>query len=158
MKYRYLGNSGLLVARLSLGTMTFGAPDWGCDQDEAHAIIRKYLEAGGNHLDIADIYAALDVLVAPSRWEGFGLVAAEAMAAGVPVIASDVGGLPGVLGGAGRIVPPEAATALAAAIESVLSDASERARMIADGKAQAANFDWSASAGKLASLYQALRS
>lgn len=57
MKYRYLGNSGLLTSRLTLGTMTFGAPDWGCDERVAHAIIRKYLEMGGNHLDIADIYA-----------------------------------------------------------------------------------------------------
>jgi aryl-alcohol dehydrogenase-like predicted oxidoreductase len=57
MKYRYLGNSGLLMSRLSLGTMTFGAPDWGCDQKESHAIINNYIEAGGNSLDIADIYA-----------------------------------------------------------------------------------------------------
>ena len=57
MKCRYLGKSGLLMSRLTLGTMTFGAPDWGCEEQEAHAIIRKYLEAGGNHLDIADIYA-----------------------------------------------------------------------------------------------------
>jgi aryl-alcohol dehydrogenase-like predicted oxidoreductase len=37
--------------------MTFGAPDWGCDEKESHAIIRNYIEAGGNSLDIADIYA-----------------------------------------------------------------------------------------------------
>jgi len=57
MKYRYLGSSGLLMSRITLGTMTFGAPDWGCDEKEAHAIIKKYIEAGGNTLDIADIYA-----------------------------------------------------------------------------------------------------
>jgi len=57
MKYRYLGSSGLLMSRLTLGTMTFGAPDWGCDEKEAHAIIKKYLDAGGNTLDVADIYA-----------------------------------------------------------------------------------------------------
>ncbi|MDA3810959.1 MAG: aldo/keto reductase [Spirochaetaceae bacterium] len=57
MKYRYLGNSGLLMSRLSLGTMTFGAPNWGCDQKTSHDIIRRYLELGGNSLDIADIYA-----------------------------------------------------------------------------------------------------
>ena len=57
MKYRYLGSSGLLMSRISLGTMTFGAPAWGCDEKESHAIIRKYIEAGGNSLDIADIYA-----------------------------------------------------------------------------------------------------
>jgi len=57
LKYRYLGSSGLLMSRLTLGTMTFGAPDWGCDEKESHAIIRAYLDAGGNSLDIADIYA-----------------------------------------------------------------------------------------------------
>ena len=57
MKYRYLGSSGLLMSRLTLGTMTFGAPDWGCDEKVSHDIIKKYIDAGGNTLDIADIYA-----------------------------------------------------------------------------------------------------
>jgi len=57
MKYRYLGSSGLLMSRITLGTMTFGAPDWGCDEKESHAIIKKYIDVGGNSLDIADIYA-----------------------------------------------------------------------------------------------------
>lgn len=57
MKYRYLGSSGLLMSRLTLGTMTFGAPDWGCDETVSHDIIKKYIDAGGNTLDIADIYA-----------------------------------------------------------------------------------------------------
>ena len=57
MKYRYLGSSGLLMSRITLGTMTFGAPDWGCDEKVSHAIIKQYLDAGGNTLDIADIYA-----------------------------------------------------------------------------------------------------
>jgi aryl-alcohol dehydrogenase-like predicted oxidoreductase len=55
MKYRILGSSGLLVSRLGLGTMTFGA-DWGCDEKEAHAIMREYLAAGGNCIDAADVY------------------------------------------------------------------------------------------------------
>ena len=57
MQYRYLGSSGLLVSRISLGTMTFGAPDWGCDETEAHRILKKYLDMGGNHIDCADVYA-----------------------------------------------------------------------------------------------------
>ena len=57
MKYRYLGSSGLLMSRISLGTMTFGAPDWGCDEKQSQAIIKKYLDGGGNCLDVADIYA-----------------------------------------------------------------------------------------------------
>ena len=56
MKYRYLGKSGLLVSRISLGTMTFGTPDWGCNEQESHNIIKSYLDAGGNFIDTADVY------------------------------------------------------------------------------------------------------
>ncbi len=37
MTYRFPGSSGLLISRITLGTMTFGAPEWDCDQSEAHA-------------------------------------------------------------------------------------------------------------------------
>jgi len=40
MKYRHLGTSGLLMSRVTLGTMTFGAPDWGCDEKAPRALIR----------------------------------------------------------------------------------------------------------------------
>jgi 1-deoxyxylulose-5-phosphate synthase len=57
MKYRLLGSSGLLVSRVSLGTMTFGAPEWGCDEREAHAILKAFLDGGGNSIDAANVYA-----------------------------------------------------------------------------------------------------
>jgi aryl-alcohol dehydrogenase-like predicted oxidoreductase len=57
MKFRYLGSSGLLVSRICLGTMTFGAPDWGCDEAESHAILEAFVAAGGNFIDCADVYA-----------------------------------------------------------------------------------------------------
>src|SRR3989304_2181909 len=57
MKYRVLGSSGLFMSRITLGTMTFGAADWGCDEKESHAIIKQFLDAGGNSLDCADVYA-----------------------------------------------------------------------------------------------------
>jgi len=57
MRYRYLGKTGLLVSRISLGTMTFGAKDWGCDRNTSTEIIHRYLEAGGNFIDTADVYA-----------------------------------------------------------------------------------------------------
>jgi aryl-alcohol dehydrogenase-like predicted oxidoreductase len=57
MKYRFLGTSGLLISRLSLGTMTFGVPDWGCDEKVAHTVMKDYVNAGGNVLDTADVYA-----------------------------------------------------------------------------------------------------
>ena len=57
MRYRFLGSSGLLISRITLGTMTFGAPDWGCDEKEAHAILKLFLDGGGNSIDAADVYA-----------------------------------------------------------------------------------------------------
>lgn len=60
MKYRYLGNSGLVVSRVCLGTMTFGHPDWGCDLDETRKIVKGFIEAGGNIIDTADLYASGD--------------------------------------------------------------------------------------------------
>ena len=67
------------------------------------------------------LYNIADVSVAPSRSEGFGLVAVEAMACGVPVVASDVGGLPGIVNGAvGALAKPEDPESLADAILGVL--------------------------------------
>jgi aryl-alcohol dehydrogenase-like predicted oxidoreductase len=58
MKYRRLGDSGLLVSELGLGTMTFGEEsERGVAAAEARRIIEAYLEAGGNHFDVADVYA-----------------------------------------------------------------------------------------------------
>lgn len=57
MKYRFLGSSGLLISRITLGTMTFGAPEWGCDEKEAHAILKRFLDTGGNSIDAANVYA-----------------------------------------------------------------------------------------------------
>ncbi len=58
MKYRYLGNSGLLVSRICLGTMTFGTVGWGCDRETANAITNAFIQAGGNFIDTADMYSA----------------------------------------------------------------------------------------------------
>jgi aryl-alcohol dehydrogenase-like predicted oxidoreductase len=57
MKYRYLGSSGLLVSRLSLGTLNFGAPEWGPDEAEARAILKLFFDGGGNGIDTANVYA-----------------------------------------------------------------------------------------------------
>lgn len=57
MKYRLLGNTGLKISRLTLGTMTFGASNWGCDEKISMRIISRYLDAGGNCIDVADVYA-----------------------------------------------------------------------------------------------------
>ena len=58
MKYRYLGNSGLAVSRVCLGTMTFGNNDWGCDLETSKSIVDAFIDAGGNFIDTADLYSA----------------------------------------------------------------------------------------------------
>ena len=58
MEYRQLGRSGLTVSRLALGTMTFGAATWGCDEPASRQLIDRYLAAGGNFIDTADGYGA----------------------------------------------------------------------------------------------------
>jgi len=56
-EYVTLGRSGLRVSPLALGTMTFGNYRWGSEDAEAQAILNHYLDAGGNFLDVADVYA-----------------------------------------------------------------------------------------------------
>ena len=75
----------------------------------------------------AALVRAFDVLVLPSRYEGFGLAALEAMYAGVPVVASDVGGLPEVVADCGSLVPPERPDLLASAIIDLVRDPAVRA-------------------------------
>ena len=58
MRHRVLGRSGVVVSELALGTMVFGeGPPRGTNPQEAAAMIRRYLDAGGDHLDTADVYA-----------------------------------------------------------------------------------------------------
>jgi aryl-alcohol dehydrogenase-like predicted oxidoreductase len=55
--FRTLGRSGLVVSPLALGTMTFGTPRWGSTDDVSESIFQAYVEAGGNFIDTADVYA-----------------------------------------------------------------------------------------------------
>jgi glycosyltransferase involved in cell wall biosynthesis len=90
-----------------------------------------------------ELYRASRVLAFPARWqEPFGLVGVEALAAGLPVVASEVGGIPHWLedGQGGFLVPPGDAGALAGALAQVLGDEGERRRMAALGPGIAARF------------------
>ncbi|MFP4139936.1 MAG: glycosyltransferase [Phycisphaerae bacterium] len=102
-------------------------------------IVRTYAEVGegGEHCrvlgfvnNVADVLSAADALVLPSRWEGFGLVAAEAMAAGLPVIGTSVPGLRGVVvhGRTGLLVDSEDIQGLAEAMVSLAGDEDARTR------------------------------
>ncbi|WP_210521053.1 aldo/keto reductase [Hymenobacter terricola] len=56
--FRTLGRSGLVVSPQALGTMTFGTPRWGSPDDVSEAVFNTYVDAGGNFVDTADVYAA----------------------------------------------------------------------------------------------------
>ena len=104
-----------------------------------------------NDAELRLAYAGAIALVYPSRYEGFGLPVAEAMASGCPVITSAVASLPEVAGDAALYVDPDDPAELATAIDAV-REPTRRATMIAAGLARAAMFDWPSSAANCASL------
>ena len=111
----------------------------------------------GRREDIPALMAGADILAVPSRWEGFGLAAAEGLAAGIPVVASDVDGLAEVVGDAGLLVPPEDPIALRSAIEVLGHTPALRRALGERGKARAAaHFDLSRTVTRYEALYREL--
>ncbi len=91
--------------------------------------------------DLAALMAGAAAYCLPSLYEGFGLTALEAMACATPVIVSDRGALPEVVGDAGLVVAPEP-EAVAGALRTVLSDPRHAAELGRRGRARAAQFSW----------------
>jgi glycosyltransferase involved in cell wall biosynthesis len=101
------------------------------------------------------LYRQASMVVLPSFDEGFGIPALEAMAMGVPVIATNRGALPEVLGDAGLLVDPEQPATITDAMQRVLTDPELRRRMSDRGAARAARYTWKASAERLYECYRA---
>lgn len=99
-----------------------------------------------------------DALVVPGVYEGFGLVALDAMARGCPVLLARAGALPELVGDGAEAVlfDPHEAEELADALGRVLRDPAERARMSAAGRARAAGFSWERAAAETISVYREL--
>ena len=106
--------------------------------------------------DRRPLYEGARLLVLPSFHEGFGLPVLEAMSLGIPVVTSDRGALPEVVGDAGLTVDAEDRRALGDAIHAVLTDGNRAAGMSARGLAQAAGFSWDAAARSLYDAYTGL--
>ena len=94
----------------------------------------------------------------PSRSETFGLVAAEAQACGLPVVASRIGGLSYVVADdeSGLLVEVGDEPAFAHALDRILSDADYRARLSAGALVKSGEFSWKATADRLLELYHGI--
>lgn len=113
----------------------------------------------GLRRDVDLIMSALDLFVMPSNWEGFGIALLEAMAAGIPIVATRVGGIPEVVldGETGRLVPPGDPEVLAAACADLLRDREQAARLAAAGRFRVeAEFGAGAVVERMAALYRDL--
>ena len=122
-----------------------GPPGWGSgalEQAVQTSSARSRIVMTGYVPKLDRLLAGATVLAYPSLYEGFGLPTLEAMAAGVPVVTTNAGALPEVVGDAAVLVEPGDTDALAAALESVLSDEAERCSLIERGYFRASQFTW----------------
>ncbi|MET9418672.1 glycosyltransferase family 4 protein [Streptomyces klenkii] len=94
----------------------------------------------GRRDDVPALLATADVAILPSRWEARSLLAQEALHAGVPLVATAVGGVPDLVGSAAVLVPYGDPAALAGAVTCLLADPARRAELTAAGRAQAATW------------------
>lgn len=106
--------------------------------------VEEYAHKDLRQDQLAREYAKSEVFVVGSRAEGFGLPGLEALACGVPLVTTDNGGCReyAVEGETALIVPPDDPDAMATAIKRVRGDAELRERLVANGLAMAARFDW----------------
>ena len=103
--------------------------------------------------DLPAVYGGAALFVFPSLYEGFGLPLLEAMACGVPVVASNVSSLPEVAGDAALLVDPRETDDLADAVARALRDGALRDRLRAAGLARARQFSWEATARRTLDAY-----
>ena len=136
----------------SLALAVVGPPGWGDPPDLHRPGVVGTGRLGDAELDA--LYRAATAFVLPSRYEGFGLPVAEAMARGCPVVTSDDASLVEVAGGVGATVPVGDVDALVEALDQVVSDADLRDRMAAAGLEQASTLTWEASAEAHAAAYR----
>ena len=104
--------------------------------------------------DLAAVLAGAAALLLPATYEGFGLPALEAMAAGCPVVAARAGSLPEVVGEAGVLLPPDQPRAWVEAARRLCADPAERGRLAELGRERAARYRWEDCARRTLAVYQ----
>jgi len=112
----------------------------------------------GKFTDVIPFYKRMDIFVLPSLYEGFGIVILEAMAMGIPIIATNVDGIKEVVinGESGILVPPKNPEALANAVNYLIEKPQITKKFIIEGKKRASLFDIQDHLMKLDELYTSL--
>jgi len=106
--------------------------------------------------ELVELYAASDLMVSPSSFEGFGLTFAEAMACGCPVVGVDATSVPEVVGDGGVLVERPEPALVARAIAGLLRDPAARAEVAARARARGLEFSWERAARRTLEVYRAV--
>ena len=104
--------------------------------------------------DVPALYRHAALFAFPSLYEGFGRPPLESMACGTPVVTSTTSALPEVVGDAGLLVDPTDVSALAEAMESVLTDVDLRRSLVDKGLKRAKRFTWERAGAETIALYR----
>lgn len=149
----------LAGAHPELGLVLAGPDGWGTAALEeavaASPFGRRIVRLGYvSEARRAALLARAAVFAYPSRYEGFGFPPLEAMVSGIPVVTTDAGALPEVVGDAALVVPSGDPERLAGALETALCDDCARAQLVDRGRMRAASYRWDACAVGLATLYR----
>ncbi|WP_160153264.1 glycosyltransferase family 4 protein [Microbulbifer sp. ALW1] len=149
LRPRYPQLKLLVIGKLQPG----GATETLLEELDLHSTVR--FVSGISNRAMVEHYASSGMVVCPSLYEGFGLPAGEAMACQVPVISSDGGALPEVVGDAGIVVPAGDSGALVRAIEQLLSNPELCQSLGAAGRRRIEEqFSWQVAAAHLVSYYR----
>ncbi len=129
--------------------------------EELESLARKLRVANrvhflGQRTDVPQLMKAADIYVQSSRWEGFGIAALEAMASGLPVVASRVPGLAELVGDTGLLFEPGDHEQLAGHLDTLLNGAELRARLAKAGLPRAAAFSFDRTLDCYENLYREL--
>jgi alpha-1,3-rhamnosyl/mannosyltransferase len=135
-----------------------GPPGWkpdDADAEVARGLGDRVRLLGPVHREqLFPLFAGADLYALPSRHEGFGIPALEAMAQETPVLCSDIPALREVAGDAARFVSPDDIDGWVDALTDLLGDADARAALVAAGRARVANYSWERCARETAAVYR----
>ena len=151
--------AGMADARLSISGATAAAFPAQVERIRGLGLEQRVEWLGQlSEMELAARMAAAAAVVYPSRYEGFGFPALEAMAAGVPLVASTAACLPEVIGDGGLLVAPDDVAGLREALNAVLTRPELASRLAEAGRRRAADFTWQRCADRTVECYRAVLS